>query len=474
MLRILALVLMLVTTASSYAATLLWWDTNYLYRFNIDVTTGANSPDKGYQDYTARIPVFDTATLIANGQMQNSCDDLRILFFNGVSYQELERHVINCNSATTDIRFALAANIAASSSDDNYYLYYGNPTAGTPTAVSTTNVYLWFDDASVNRSASYVRGRIDPWHGTGWDNSLAYNVAGYYTYDTGDNFTSGYRRSVDERDVYIEAEFFHTGCYPTNHTTGVLTRGIIASGVGGTESSDHYYASNRGEYPGCNATGYTHDGDIMKNQRGTIAVNGANPGDITANQWRRQGLASWLVNPTNLSFWDEDNTANWAAIGFPDNANLHVNGTDAAGGDNEGRGFAAIMTAQDISRLRNILIRRYTNPEPTLVLTLDLISDLQITKTDSSLIYTPGGTASYEITVTNNGPSPVTGATIADDLPNGVTMTAAWTCTPSSINSSCNTAPNTTDPISINIDIAVSDSITVTVPVQFSSDPSDY
>ena len=459
---------------NSFAATTAWWDTNYPYRYNINVTTGANVPDKGYVDYTARIPVFDTATLISNGQMQNDCDDLRILFYNGVSYTELERHVLNCNSSSTDIRFALAANIAASSNDDNYYLYYGNPGAGAPAALSTTNVYLWYDDASANRSASYTHGRVDPWHGSGWDDSLTHNVAGYYNYDTGDNFTSGYRRAVDERDVYIEAEFFHTGCYQLNQTTGVLTRGIIASGTGGSETSTHYYASNRGQYPGCNTSGYTHDGDIMKNQRNTIAVNGTNPPSVTPNQWRRQGLASWLINPTNLSFWDEDDSTNWAALGYPSSANLHVNGTDTGAGDHEGRGFAAVMTAQDIARLRNILIRRYIDPEPVLSLTLDLHADLTITKSDLSAVYTPGATATYTITVLNNGPSTVTGANIDDDLPNGVTMTAAWTCTPSSPSSTCNTLPSTTDPISINIDIASGDTITISIPVQFSADHSVY
>ena len=101
-------------------------------------------------------------------------------------------------------------------------------------------------------------------------------------------------------------------------------------------------------------------------------------------------------------------------------------------------------------------------------------ADLTITKDDSSLTYTPGSTATYTIVVTNNGPDNVTGATIADNLPNGVTMTAPWTCTPSSGSSSCNTAPSTTNPISIDVDIVNGDSITVTVPVQFSSDMNDY
>jgi uncharacterized repeat protein (TIGR01451 family) len=101
-------------------------------------------------------------------------------------------------------------------------------------------------------------------------------------------------------------------------------------------------------------------------------------------------------------------------------------------------------------------------------------SDLSITKDDSSLSYTPGSAGVYTIIVTNNGPDDVSGATIADDLPNGVTITSVWTCTSSSINSSCNTTPSTTDPISIDADIVNGDTITVTVPVQFSADMGDY
>lgn len=100
--------------------------------------------------------------------------------------------------------------------------------------------------------------------------------------------------------------------------------------------------------------------------------------------------------------------------------------------------------------------------------------DLEIRKGDALATYTPGGTSTYTIQVRNAGPARVTGATIADDLPDGVTMTSAWTCTPSSANSACNTTPSTTDPISIDVDIAAGDSITVTVPVQFSADMSDF
>jgi len=57
-----------------------------------------------------------------------------------------------------------------------------------------------------------------------------------------------------------------------------------------------------------------------------------------------------------------------------------------------------------------------------------VFADLAITKDDSTATYTPGGTLTYTITVTNNGPSNVTGATVTDTFPPAITS-ASWTCT---------------------------------------------
>ena len=46
------LLVLLPAGSAVFAATILWWDTNYLSRFNVDVATGANAPDKGYNGYT--------------------------------------------------------------------------------------------------------------------------------------------------------------------------------------------------------------------------------------------------------------------------------------------------------------------------------------------------------------------------------------------------------------------------------------
>lgn len=55
-------------------------------------------------------------------------------------------------------------------------------------------------------------------------------------------------------------------------------------------------------------------------------------------------------------------------------------------------------------------------------------ADLSVTKTDGVSTLTPGGTTVYTVVVTNNGPNAVTGATVTDTAPSGVTF-GSWSCT---------------------------------------------
>jgi uncharacterized repeat protein (TIGR01451 family) len=63
--------------------------------------------------------------------------------------------------------------------------------------------------------------------------------------------------------------------------------------------------------------------------------------------------------------------------------------------------------------------------------TLTPQADLAITKTDNTLSVVPGTSTTYTIVVRNHGPSAVTGASVSDPLPAGVTA-ATWVATASS------------------------------------------
>jgi len=103
-------------------------------------------------------------------------------------------------------------------------------------------------------------------------------------------------------------------------------------------------------------------------------------------------------------------------------------------------------------------------------------ADLSITKDDGVTAYTPGGTSTYVLTVVNNGPGNVTDAIIQDGLPNGVTLAAPWTCA-STAGSSCSAASGGSvgaSLVSLTVDILNGGTITVNVPVRFSSDMGDF
>ena len=106
----------------------------------------------GFNGHTDVVPAgyavavsLDTSALVAAGQMLGTCDDLRVVSFDGVSNTELDRVVEGCGTATTQIWFALARPIGASGMDENYYLYYGNPLAGVPPA-DGMSIFVFFED----------------------------------------------------------------------------------------------------------------------------------------------------------------------------------------------------------------------------------------------------------------------------------------------------------------------------------------
>ena len=96
---------------------------------------------------------------------------------------------------------------------------------------------------------------------------------------------------------------------------------------------------------------------------------------------------------------------------------------------------------------------------------------LAVSKTDGSATYTPGGTATYIVTVSNAGPSDALGVTVTDLLPAGVTLSAAATCAANG-SASCGTITGTTGQTSFGANAArigagAANSLVFTVPVAF-------
>lgn len=93
------------------------------------------------------------------------------------------------------------------------------------------------------------------------------------------------------------------------------------------------------------------------------------------------------------------------------------------------------------------------------------LADLAITKTDGVTTVLRGGVLTYTIVVTNNGPSAVTGAVVADTRPTAITAGSwAWTCAPTGVNGCGGTGNNGTGDINKTLGTLASGvSVTFTV-----------
>jgi len=77
--------------------------------------------------------------------MLSDGNDLRVAYWSGSSWIELDRDVIGMNDNSTQVWFKILSTIEVNGSDSNYYIYYGDLSAGSPPA-NKNNVYLWYDD----------------------------------------------------------------------------------------------------------------------------------------------------------------------------------------------------------------------------------------------------------------------------------------------------------------------------------------
>lgn len=92
---------------------------------------------------TVRVSL-DTAPLVAASKMQSDGDDLRIVYWSGGIWTEVDRELFLFNTSSTDVWFPLQATIGNGTPDQNYYIYYGNTSAVNPPATLGTTSTLEF------------------------------------------------------------------------------------------------------------------------------------------------------------------------------------------------------------------------------------------------------------------------------------------------------------------------------------------
>ncbi len=143
-----------------------WWRSEFPYRKNLTLENTAAS------FAIAGTPVsiaIDHATLVQQGKSLANGDDVRIVFFNGTYFEDLDRIATSeWNGATTRIWFATKRAIAANDEDGGYAIYYGNqgsinppasPARIFPPSIDTDTIGLWyFDDGKGSTTARDASG----------------------------------------------------------------------------------------------------------------------------------------------------------------------------------------------------------------------------------------------------------------------------------------------------------------------------
>ncbi|MFW9893511.1 MAG: DUF2341 domain-containing protein, partial [Candidatus Thorarchaeota archaeon] len=132
--------------------------TTVMYEFSkqVTITSGSELVPAGYSTSVT----INHAALVAAGKSQIDGDDIRIVYWNGLSLVELDRILdfdSSWNSATTKIWFRIQTDIPAYSSDDQYFIYYGNPTITNPPN-DHANVFQFYD--------GFESGDLSAWNGS--------------------------------------------------------------------------------------------------------------------------------------------------------------------------------------------------------------------------------------------------------------------------------------------------------------------
>jgi hypothetical protein len=120
------------TKSAVYVSSAQWWNQSYLYRQRLHI-----SP---VQTATAGSMIrvsTDTATLVASGKLRADRKDWRIAYFNGATWEEIDRQYEN----ETTTYFPLKQAVNAGTSDTNYYIYYGNSNETTEPMSSIENAF---------------------------------------------------------------------------------------------------------------------------------------------------------------------------------------------------------------------------------------------------------------------------------------------------------------------------------------------
>lgn len=188
-----------------------WFDESWLYRQAITVTVSSSSSD--ISNLETLITVANTNTLVTNGKLQSSCQDLR---FTSTSGKLLPYYIDSgCNSASTKI-WVEADLVPKNTTTYTMYMYYGNPTALAESDASKFSLFnglvgYWnMNEASANTCTGGVNDTCDVSvnsNNGAWNGNTA-NTTGKYSNGTSYDGTGDY---INAGSFALNGSFTMTG-----------------------------------------------------------------------------------------------------------------------------------------------------------------------------------------------------------------------------------------------------------------------
>jgi len=307
-----------------------WWNSSWLYRTPIAI---AENSGNNLTDYQIGL-IVNTASLIAAGKMRSDCGDLRFADDGTQLSFYLE---IGCNTPSTLIWVKVP--FIPANSTVTIYMYYGNASA--TSASNGDNTFEFFDDASTNKSSSYTFVNV---FNPGETGNLAYDGTNrYYTVT---------HTATDEEFLRINSLGTRTNLY---------LRGffwIQTSGGGG---------NNQFGFIGRQTTNNTYyrfrQLDDFNRIEFSKEVSGAYT--LIGQAAHFPALQTWYALEGSI-FGYSGTTRIYNSSGT-----LLAATTATDGGSSIASGNFGVMMAYDsgtVIRFRNVIVRKYTSPEPMVTL----------------------------------------------------------------------------------------------------------
>ena len=323
-----------------------WWDKNYKRRYRLRIRNNnlwsVNLPI----DYSVNIDL-DTNSLISAGLLRSDLADLRVVRYNTGSgaYTELERFYMHRTDAR-GLWFNIIDNIPSNTNNDNYYIYYNNPSA-VPPASDPNNIFIKYDTFIVNTSGDYDNGRFLDLHGGGSDNMTYDNVNHRMTFNTGDNTDAGIRLKhfKNELNIVMQCDICITAVYPSNGT---------------------FALSSRWRNPNRNVLAHISNGDYPSPQIGTDGTRNADivdpPGDFYFPANGSVHTLKFAAGHCGIFGANE-----WSDFYFWVDDILRAGATwNSTYSNQDGR--MVYEAAQQRGWIDNIFVRQYISPEPVVTI----------------------------------------------------------------------------------------------------------